>query len=72
MKISEILTPDPQCISPEATLTEAAQTMKLLDVGMLPICDRDRLTGTVTDRDITIRAVAAGMNPATTRVVQVT
>jgi CBS domain-containing protein len=71
MKISEILTPDPQCISPQTNLTNAAQTMKLLDVGMLPVCDRDRLTGTITDRDITIRAVAAGMNPANTRVAEI-
>jgi CBS domain-containing protein len=68
MKISEILTPNPQCISPETTLAKAAQKMKLLDVGMLPICDHDRLAGTVTDRDIVIRAIAAGADPKTTTV----
>jgi len=68
MKISEILTPNPQCISPETTLTSAAKKMKSLDVGMLPICERDRLVGTVTDRDITIRAVASGANPNTATV----
>ena len=65
MKISEILTPNPQCIGPETTLTAAAQKMKSLDVGILPICEKDRLVGTVTDRDITIRAVASGTNPNT-------
>lgn len=68
MKISEILTPNPQCISPETTLTMAAQKMKSLDVGMLPICENDRLVGTLTDRDITIRSVASGANPNTTTV----
>lgn len=68
MKISQILTPDPQCISPETTLTNAAQKMKALDVGMLPICENDRLVGTLTDRDITIRATAFGANPNTTSV----
>lgn len=68
MKISEILTPNPQCISPETTLASAAQKMKSLDVGMLPICEKDRLVGTVTDRDIIIRAVASGANPNTATV----
>jgi CBS domain-containing protein len=68
MKISEILTPDPQCVTPETTLARAAQKMKALDVGMLPICEKDQLVGTITDRDITVRAVAEGYNPSTTTV----
>jgi CBS domain-containing protein len=68
MKINEILTPNPQCISPETTLTAAAQKMKSLDVGMLPICENDRLVGTLTDRDIAIRSVASGANPNTATV----
>ena len=68
MKISEILTPSPQCITPECTVTMAAERMRLLDVGMLPICDKDRLVGSVTDRDITIRATACGANPNSTLV----
>ena len=44
--------------------------MKALDVGMLPICENERLIGTITDRDITIRAVAEGFDPKTTRVKQ--
>ncbi len=68
MKICEILTPDPQCVSPDTTLTTAAQKMKTLDVGMLPVCQSGRLVGTVTDRDITVRAIATGANPNTTTV----
>jgi CBS domain-containing protein len=68
MKISEILTPDPICVTPETTLAQAAQKMKTLDVGMLPICENDRLVGTITDRDITVRAVAVGYNPNTSTV----
>jgi CBS domain-containing protein len=71
MKVKEIITTSPQCISPDATLVEAAQKMKSLDVGMLPVCDNDRLTGAVTDRDITVRAVAEGFDPRATRVRQV-
>jgi CBS domain-containing protein len=68
MKVSEILTPDPQCVSPDTTLTTAAQKMKSLDVGLLPICQEDRLVGTVTDRDIVVRAIATGVNPNTTTI----
>ena len=70
MKIKEIITPDPQCISPNASLTEAAKKMRILDIGMLPVCENDRLVGTVTDRDITVRAVAEGLDPKTVKVRQ--
>jgi CBS domain-containing protein len=38
--------------------------MKVLDVGSLPVCEHDRLAGMITDRDIIVRAVAEGRNPA--------
>jgi CBS domain-containing protein len=68
MKVSQILTPNPQCITPDTSLTAAAREMRALDVGMLPICDGGRLVGTLTDRDITVRATATGANPNTTPV----
>lgn len=68
MNVTDICTHDPQCISPEAGLVEAAQKMKSLDVGMLPVCENDRLVGCVTDRDITVRAIAQGLDPRATRV----
>lgn len=71
MQIKEIITPEPQCISPDATLVEAAEDMKSLDVGILPICENDRLIGTVTDRDIILRAIAVGRNPRITKVREV-
>ena len=70
MKIKEISTPDPQWIGPNASLTEAAKKMRILDIGMLPVCENDRLIGTVTDRDITVRAVAEGLDPKTVKVRQ--
>ena len=45
-------------------LTQAAAEMKTLDVGLLPICDGDKLTGTLTDRDITVRGIADRYNPS--------
>jgi CBS domain-containing protein len=60
MKVREIMTSNVECIGPDAGLREIAQEMKSLDVGFIPICENDRLVGTLTDRDIVIRAVAEG------------
>ena len=54
MKISEIMTTNVECVSPETGIAELANKMKTLDVGFLAICENDRLAGTVTDRDIVI------------------
>lgn len=71
MKISECITHEPHCISPETTLAEAAEDMKLLDVGILPVCEDNEVVGIVTDRDMTVRAVAEGANPKTTTVGEI-
>ena len=60
MKIQEIMTANVECVSPETGLTELANKMKTLDVGFIPVCENDRLAGTVTDRDIVIRGLASG------------
>src|SRR5438552_12903412 len=71
MKVSDILTENPQTIHPDATICEAARRMKEHDIGMLPICDGERLVGSLTDRDLTIRAVADGCDPFKTKVREV-
>lgn len=71
MTIAECITHEPHCVSPEATLMEAAEDMKALNVGILPVCQDDELVGMVTDRDIAIRGVAEGCNPKTTTVGEV-
>jgi CBS domain-containing protein len=63
MQVSEIMTRDVEVIAPDTTLQQAAQRMADLDVGALPVCDGERLLGMVTDRDIVVRAVAAGRDP---------
>src|SRR3712207_8968 len=68
MKLSEIMTRNVEVVRPDATLQEAAQKMKNLDVGPLPVCDGRKVQGMLTDRDITIRATAAGLDPKTTKV----
>jgi CBS domain-containing protein len=71
MKVNEIITHDPEVIRPETALIGAAQKMKSMDIGMLPVCDGDRLVGVITDRDITVRGVAQGCDPKTARVQEV-
>ena len=68
MQLSQILTRDVQTLDPNATVREAAQRMRSLDVGSMPVCDGSRLLGMITDRDITIRAIADGRDPARTAV----
>jgi CBS domain-containing protein len=63
MRVSDVMTRNVECIRPEANLQEAAAKMKSLDIGPLPVCENDRLIGLITDRDITIRAVAEGEDP---------
>jgi CBS domain-containing protein len=71
MQLKEMMTPHVEVVHPDASLQEAAQKMKGLDVGPLPVCTGDRLEGMLTDRDITVRAVAEGRDPRTTKVHEV-
>jgi CBS domain-containing protein len=71
MRIAEIMTRNPEVVPSDSTLQDAALKMQELDVGILPISDGDRLVGTLTDRDITVRATAQGRNPTETQVREV-
>jgi len=62
MLVRNVMSRDVQVTQPHSTLREAAELMKVLDVGPLPVCDGDRLVGIITDRDITVRAVAEGQD----------
>src|SRR5688572_19339315 len=69
--IKDIMTRDVECASPDMTIKDAAEIMKSKDIGSLPVCEGRKLVGIVTDRDITIRAVAAGRDPASTKAGEV-
>jgi CBS domain-containing protein len=71
MELREIMTRNPEVVTGDASLKEAATKMKNLDVGLIPVCDGDRLQGMLTDRDITIRATADGRDPSRTKVTEV-
>jgi CBS domain-containing protein len=64
------MTPDVEWVTPTTTLKDAADRMRTLNVGPLPVCEGDRLVGIITDRDIVVRAVAMGMDPNSTYVSQ--
>lgn len=72
MKLAAIMTGGIETITPQASLAEAAKKMASQDIGSLPVCDEPRrVVGIITDRDITVRAVARGMDPNQTRVEDV-
>jgi CBS domain-containing protein len=65
MRVSEAMTRDVRVTTPGQSIREAAKLMAELDAGAIPVGDSDRLVGIITDRDIAIRAVAAGKSPDT-------
>jgi CBS domain-containing protein len=67
-RVSEVMTPDPQVVSPDESVARAAQLMKEHDIGAIPVCNGRRLVGMITDRDIVIRAVADGKQVDTAKV----
>jgi CBS domain-containing protein len=65
----EIMSSNAECAGENETLTDAARKMRDLDVGSLPVCGHDnRLKGMITDRDIVVKCIAEGCDPATTTV----
>lgn len=70
MRIEEVMTKDVDTIAGGTSIAEAAKEMKRLDVGFLPVADssEDRLIGVTTDRDIVVRCIAEGRDPASTPV----
>jgi CBS domain-containing protein len=69
--IREVMTSNPRTIEAGTPVAEAAKLMRDEDVGLAPVVEGDRLVGTLTDRDIAIRVVAEGKDPASTPVREV-
>jgi CBS domain-containing protein len=67
MNIRDIMTTGVSTAAPDTTVEEIATIMKREDVGAIPIVDDEELCGVLTDRDIVVRCVAEGKNPADTR-----
>ena len=69
--IQDVMTLNPCAIDADQPVSYAAKMMKDEDVGLAPVVQGDRLVGTLTDRDITVRVVAEGRDPQTVRVREV-
>jgi CBS domain-containing protein len=64
----DVMTPNAECIGENDTLLDAARMMADRGYGAMPICGEDnRLKGMLTDRDIVVKALAQGKDPASTR-----
>ncbi|MGP3982276.1 CBS domain-containing protein [Streptomyces sp. KR80] len=63
--VRDVMTPAVTAVRPDASLVEAAQLMRAQDIGDVLVAEDGRLIGMLTDRDITLRAVADGVDPLT-------
>jgi CBS domain-containing protein len=67
-KARDVMSPDCTCIGENDTVLDAAKRLAELNVGALPICgEDDRLKGMLTDRDIVVKVVAKGKDPASVK-----
>jgi CBS domain-containing protein len=67
-KARDIMTPECRCVGENETVLDAAKRLAELDVGAMPICgEDDRLKGMLTDRDIVVKVLAQGKDPASTK-----
>ena len=70
-KCNEVMTKNPLCCLPEDLVTKAAGLMKSENIGSIPIVENEqtrKLVGIVTDRDLTLKIVAEGLDAKSTKV----
>lgn len=71
MKVRELMTSDPATVAPDDVVAQAATLMREEDCGSIPVVKDANLVGIVTDRDITVRSVAAGADPKRQKVSEI-
>ncbi|HEV7463127.1 MAG TPA: CBS domain-containing protein [Methyloceanibacter sp.] len=64
MKVKDMMHKGAECVAPDATLQQVALKMRDYDIGAIPVCEGGKPIGMVTDRDVTIRAIANGKDSA--------
>lgn len=69
--VREIMTPHPVCLPAGATVTQAAEQMRANNIGDVIVTDGEALSGIVTDRDLVVRAIAAGLDPNRTSLAEI-
>jgi CBS domain-containing protein len=67
MQVSDVMTENVIKADENESITDVAKKMAQFDIGVLPVCNSDNLLGVITDRDITLRCVAAGRNTDTVK-----
>lgn len=65
-QIKDVMTPNFKFMAPDSPISQVAQQMRDIDSGFMPLAENDKMVGMITDRDITIRAIAEGKDPANT------
>lgn len=70
-KVREVMTSEPIALQSDASIQEAAQQMRDCGIGDVLVLDGKQIRGMLTDRDITVRAIADGQNPETTTVGEI-
>jgi CBS domain-containing protein len=70
-QISEIMTRDPKVLDIHSSLAEAARMMRDNDIGFVVVRDQDSVCGVLTDRDLVVRGLAEGADPANTTLANV-
>src|SRR5438874_11632165 len=65
--VRDVMTKDPVALSSDSSVAQAAKAMSDFKIGSVVVMEKDKPCGIVTDRDITVRAVATGSDPAKTR-----
>lgn len=71
MKVRDIMTTSVTSLTPDDTVIRAASIMKEQDIGSIPVCQGNNVVGIITDRDITLRSVASGVNSSNQAVREV-
>ena len=69
--VADVMTRDVRSMTPQDTLADAAKVMDELNVGVVPVCEGDRLVGMVTDRDIVVRGLARDLDPRSSKLSDV-
>src|SRR4051812_20043534 len=71
MQVGQVMTRGVKSVRPDASVLDAARAMRRLNVGALPVTEGGCPVGMLTDRDIAVRAIARGLDPARTPVGQI-
>ena len=69
--VSKVMTRGVRTLAPSDTLAQAARVMEELNVGVIPVCEGEKLVGVVTDRDIVVRGLARGLDANSAALKQV-